>query len=130
MQDEPEATDAETQDGENGPFSVMEGRVRQANDVAQDVLSAALPADPPAGWRALGHSELVGAILRDWSKNSTTELVDEDTTNLTGFARIAAEAGLRAPDGLGDATFTAVLRGLLDDWVANWSGGDEEEEEG
>lgn len=114
---------------EQGAFSTMEGRVQQATQVAQEVTQSALPLDAPATWQPVAHQELIIAILRDWSKNGTEELVDEDVTNLSGFTRIAAGAGTSAPAELRDATFVAVLRALLEDWVANWSGSDEEEEE-
>lgn len=118
----------EDEEGEEGPFTTMEGRVRQATQVAQQVAQAALPVEAPVNWNPVAHQELIVAILRDWSKNGTEELVEEDVTNLSGFTRIAAGAGMSAPAELRDATFSAVLRALLEDWVANWSGGDEEEE--
>ncbi len=128
-EDEQEEEDDEEDEDEQGAFATMEGRVRQANLVAQEVSQAALPIDVPATWKPLTHQELVMAILRDWSKNGTEELVEEDVTNLSGFTRIAAGAGMSAPAELHDATFVAVLRALLEDWVANWSGGDGDEDE-
>lgn len=120
----------EEQEGEEeGAFATMEGRVQQATQVAQQVTRSALPIDAPATWNPIAHQELIVAILRDWSKNGTEELVEEDVTNLSGFTRIAAGAGMSASTELHDATFVAVLRALLDDWVANWSGGEGDEEE-
>lgn len=129
-QELPTSTDS-GEDGEDeveedaGAFSAMEGRVQQATQVAQEVTRAALPVDALSTWRPIAHQELIIAILRDWSKNGTEELVDEDVSNLSGFTRIAAGAGTSAPVELRDATFEAVLRALLEDWVANWSGGDD-----
>lgn len=128
-QDDEEEDDEEDEETTDSAFATMEGRVQQATQVAQDVAQAALPADAPPVWQPSAHQELIVAILRDWSKNGTEELVDEDVTNLTGFTRIAAGAGMSASFELRDATFVAVLRGLLEDWVANWSGGEDEEEE-
>ncbi|MBO0746682.1 MAG: hypothetical protein J2P43_16810 [Candidatus Dormibacteraeota bacterium] len=126
--DSEEEEEEDGEEGEEGAFSTMEGRVQQATQVAQQVTQAALPIDAPATWNAVAHQELIIAILRDWSKNGTEELVEEDVTNLSGFTRIAAGAGMSAPAELHDSTFVAVLRALLEDWVANWSGGDEEED--
>lgn len=134
-QELPEAADPEDEgdedgeEGEESAFSTMEGRVQQATQVAQEVAQAALPLDAPSEWNPVAHQELIIAILRDWSKNGTEELVEEDVTNLSGFTRIAAGAGMSAPGELRDSTFVAVLRALLEDWVANWSGGDEDEED-
>jgi hypothetical protein len=124
-----EDEDEEDEDGEEGAFATMEGRVQQAAQVAQDVARAALPVEAPPSWNATAHQELIIAILRDWSKNGTEELVEEDVTNLSAFTRIAAGAGTSAPLELREATFVAVLRALLEDWVANWSGGDDDDED-
>ncbi|MGH7921612.1 MAG: hypothetical protein ACREQM_16960 [Candidatus Dormibacteraceae bacterium] len=126
MSDRYHPPDQDDDEQEGDAFATMEGRVRQATEVAQEVAVAAIPPGVPATWQEIAHQELVGAILRDWSKNGTEELVDEDTTNLTAFTRIAAGAGTSAPMELRDATFVAVLRALLEDWVANWSGDDDE----
>jgi hypothetical protein len=128
-EDEDDEEDEDGEDGEDGAFSAMEGRVQQATQVAQEVAQAALPLDAPSSWNPTAHQELIIAILRDWSKNGTEELVEEDVHNLSGFTRIAAGAGISAPDELRDATFVAVLRTLLEDWVANWSGGDGDDED-
>ena len=127
-----EEDDEQEEDGEEedqGAFDTMEARVQQATQVAREVSQAALPIDAPDTWQPLAHKELIIAILRDWSKNGTEELVDEDVTNLSGFTRIAAGAGMSASAELRDATFVAVLRALLEDWVANWSGGEGDEED-
>ena len=128
-QELPEGADSEEEEGEENAFSTMESRVQQATQVAQEVALAALPIDAPQSWKPTAHQELIIAILRDWSKNGTEELVEEDVTNLSAFTRIAAGAGTSATGELRDATFVAVLRALLEDWVANWSGGDEDDEE-
>ena len=128
-QELPEGADSEEEEGEENAFSTMESRVQQATQVAQEVALAALPIDAPQSWKPTAHQELIIAILRDWSKNGTEELVEEDVTNLSAFTRIAAGAGMSATGELRDATFVAVLRALLEDWVANWSGGDEDDEE-
>ena len=129
-EEEPEQEqDGEEEEDDDAAFSAMEGRVQQATQVAGQVTQSALPMDAPPSWPALAHQELIIAILRDWSKNGTEELVDEDVTNLSGFTRIAAGAGMSAAVDLRDATFVAVLRALLEDWVANWSGGDGDDED-
>lgn len=117
------------EEADENAFAAMEGRVRQATQVSQEVARTALPLDAPPSWSTTAHQELIIAILRDWSKNGTEELVEEDVNNLSAFTRIAAGAGTSAPAELRDATFVAVLRALLEDWVANWSGGDGEEED-
>lgn len=124
-----EEDDEEGEEQSGGAFATMESRVQQATQVAQQVAGAAIPFDAPPDWKVVAHQELIVAILRDWSKNETEELVDEDVNNLSGFTRIAAGAGLSASPELRDATFGAVLRTLLEDWVANWSGGDDDEDD-
>jgi hypothetical protein len=109
-------------------WSVLEGRVTQALTTADEVVKT-LPDSSPPGWRDIAYKEMIGAVLRDWTANGTKELVEEDTSNLTGFLRVAVSAAGRATPELTDAAFQGVLRGLLDDWVANW-GGDGEPEEG
>ncbi len=128
--DEDDEDDLEgEEEDEEAAFATMEGRVQQATQVAQEVARTALPLDAAPSWNPTAHQELIIAILRDWSKNGTEELVEEDVTNLSAFTRIAAGAGTSAPAELRDSTFVAVLRTLLEDWVANWSGGDGDAEE-
>lgn len=127
--DDEEDEDQEGEEQTDSAFATMEGRVQQATQVAQEVAAEALPLDAPADWHPVAHQELIVAILRDWSKNETEELVDEDINNLSQFTRIAASSGVAAPPELRDATFTAVLRALLEDWVANWSGGGDDDED-
>ncbi|MDR0360002.1 MAG: hypothetical protein LBJ87_11160 [bacterium] len=109
-------------------WTLLEGRVTQALTTADEVIGT-LPAGSPPAWRDIAYKEMIGAVLRDWTANGTKELVDEDTSNLTGFLRVAVSAAGRAKPELTDAAFQVVLRGLLDDWVANW-GGDGESDEG
>ena len=109
-------------------WSLLEGRVTQAMTTADEVLNT-LPAGSPPTWRDIAYKEMIEAVLRDWTTNGTKELVDEDTSNLTGFLKVAVSAAGRAKPELTDVAFQGVLRGLLDDWVANW-GGDGESDEG
>src|SRR5919197_1415442 len=76
-------------------WSLLEGRVTQAMTTADEVLNT-LPADSPPTWRDIAYKEMIGAVLRDWTTNGTKELVEEDTSNLTGFLKVAVSAAGRA----------------------------------
>jgi hypothetical protein len=91
-----------------------------------------LPSEAPAGWRRTAYRAVLAAVLRDWTENGTATLDPQDTANLHGFVRDAAEAALDAPQDDRDDAFEIVLGALLDDWILNWNtdeGYDEEEEE-
>lgn len=109
-------------------WTLLEGRVTQAMTTADEVLNT-LPTGSPPAWRDIAYKEMIEAVLRDWTTNGTKELVEEDTSNLTGFLKVAVSAAGRAKPELTDVAFQGVLRGLLDDWVTNW-GGDGESDEG
>ena len=109
------------------PWTLLEGRVTQAMGTADEVIST-LPEGSPPAWREIAYREMIGAVLRDWTANGTRELVEEDTSNLTGFLKVAVTAAGRAKPELTDTAFQGVLRGLLDDWVANWGGDGESDD--
>jgi hypothetical protein len=76
---------------------------------------------------------VLAAVLRDWTENGTATLEPQDTANVHGFVRDAAEAALDAPQEHRDDAFEIVLGALLDDWILNWNTdegyGDEEEDD-
>ncbi|MBO0691020.1 MAG: hypothetical protein J2P40_15810 [Candidatus Dormibacteraeota bacterium] len=101
--------------------------VAAAGEAAEQLPSAA-----PAGWRRTAYRAVLAAILRDWTENGTASLDPQDTANMHGFVRDAAEAALGAPEADRDDAFEVVLGALLDDWILNWNseeGYDDEEDE-
>ena len=107
-----------------------------AEYLAEVVAAAAeaagqLPSEAPAGWRRTAYRAVLAAILRDWAENGTATLDPQDTANVHGFVRDAAEAALGAPEEHREDAFEVVLGALLDDWILNWNSdeGDDEEED-
>jgi hypothetical protein len=106
--------------------ALLGGSVAIANRVSQSLSSAS-----PDAWRRTTYRLVLAAILRDWSENDTDELEEEDVTNLSAFAELAASTARQAGMADHDVTFEVVLKALLDDWVENWgeSLGEEEDED-
>ena len=106
--------------------ALLAGSVAIANRVSQS-----LPATSSDAWRQITYRLVLTAILRDWSENDTTELEEEDVTNLSAFAELASSTARQAGMADHDATFEVVLKALLDDWVENWgeSLGDEDDDD-
>jgi hypothetical protein len=91
-----------------------------------------VPSEAPAHWRRTAYRAVLAAILRDWAENGTATLDPQDTANVHGFVRDAAEAALGAPEEHRDDAFEVVLGALLDDWILNWNtdeGYDDEDDE-
>jgi hypothetical protein len=97
----------------------MKALVRSSVSVAERV--ARTVGGTHATWTPVAYRLVLAAILRDWSDNGTSQLVDEDVTNLEALVAEAANAAEEGGSIDRDATFEIVLQGLLVDWVENWS---------
>lgn len=96
----------------------MKALIRSSVSVAERVARTVGTAHTT--WTAVAYRLVLEAILRDWSDNATSQLVDEDISNLEALVGVAAETADQAGSIDRDATFEIVLRGLLTDWVENW----------
>lgn len=88
----------------------------------RDQVAAALPSQAGAPLRAYTVEQVIAIVLRDWRENgNTTGLLPEDVADLRNFVALAAS--LAGPDinGQGLPVYQAVLKGLLEDWLANWN---------
>jgi hypothetical protein len=92
-------------------------------------VTDAVPAGSPASWRRVTFRTVLSAIVRDRVDNSTGDLEDGDVSSLSLFVRGAAAAAAQAPAEHRDDAYEVLLQALLEDWVDNWEGTDDEEEE-
>jgi hypothetical protein len=89
--------------------------------VRERVLDA-LPSHASAAIRAYTLEALLDIVLRDWRENENTAgLLDEDIRDLRSFIALAASLAGSDLSGQGAAVYQATLRGLLEDWLANWN---------
>jgi hypothetical protein len=94
---------------------------RTVQTVRQQV-AAALPAHASPEVRAYTVEQVLEIVLRDWRENeNTTGLVPEDVEDLRSFVTMAASLAGYDINGDGLPVYQAVLKGLLDDWLANWN---------
>lgn len=99
---------------------------------AAERVANALPSDAPPAWRHTTYRSVLTAVLRDAVENETSSLEAEDTANLSRFVEDAARAARGSAADLRDDTFEIVLGALLEDWVDNWDGpgdGDEDDDD-
>ncbi len=87
----------------------------------RDQVVPGLPTHAGSAVRAFTLEEILAIVLRDWRENdNTTGLIPSDVEDLKSFVALAASL---ADDinGRGFAVYQAVLKGLLEDWLANWN---------
>src|SRR5437879_6481395 len=94
--------------------------LRCAVRIASNVVTR-LPALAPPGWREAAYELVLSGVLEDWVENGTTDLDDEDESDLGSLVRLAADLGMGADVGLRDITFHTLLRNAMSDWVENWN---------
>lgn len=81
-----------------------------------------LPTHANAQIRAYTLEAVLDVVLRDWRENdNTTGLIDSDVEDLRNFVALAVSLAGNDLNGQGGAIYQAVLRGLLEDWLANWN---------
>ena len=89
--------------------------------VGEQVLQG-LPPYASATIRAYTLETVLEIVLRDWRENeNTTGLVAEDVEDLRNFVALAASLAGGDINGAGAPVYQAALRGLLEDWLANWN---------
>jgi hypothetical protein len=91
--------------------------------LAADVLGH-VPAAMPDPWRQLTYEAVLGAILRDWVTNGTSELDDGDAEDLVNIVRVAYDVANDQDFALRDTAYRAILQNALEDWVQNWNAED------
>jgi len=81
-----------------------------------------LPVHANAKIRAYTMETVLDVVLRDWCENdNTTGLLDSDVEDLRNFVSLAASLAGNDLNGNGAPIYQATLRGLLEDWLANWN---------
>ena len=89
--------------------------------VSGQVVSALPPNAGPAT-RAAATEIIVEIVLRDWRENENISgLVPDDVADLRSFVQLAVSLAGNDLDGQGAPVFRSVLRGLMEDWLANWN---------
>ncbi|HEX4212811.1 MAG TPA: hypothetical protein VIA06_05725 [Candidatus Dormibacteraeota bacterium] len=98
---------------------------------AADWAANQLPGAAPESWRPIAYRRVLEAILRDRAvNNSEGEITEEDAGYLREMAAAAAQAAANPGTRDPEVTFEVVLQGLLEDWIRNWFGaGDSDDEE-
>jgi hypothetical protein len=94
---------------------------RTVQIVREQVVSG-LPMHANTSLRADTLQLVLEIVLRDWRENgNTTGLLDSDAQDLRNFVTLAASLAGDDINGQGRPVFNAILRGLLEDWLANWN---------
>lgn len=81
-----------------------------------------LPTHANAKIRAYTLETVLDVVLRDWRENDNTSgLLDADVDDLRNFVALAASLAGSNINDQGAPVYQATLRGLLEDWLANWN---------
>jgi hypothetical protein len=90
--------------------------------VVRDRVVTALPAEASPAVRSETLELVLGIVLRDWRENNnTTGLLPEDVEDLRSFVALAVSLAGSDLSDAGRPVYETVLRGLLEDWLANWN---------
>jgi hypothetical protein len=85
-------------------------------------MLGALPGSAGAEVRACTTEMLLSIVFRDWLENeNTTGLEAADVADLESFVQCAASMAGSDINGQGLPVYQAILKGLLEDWLANWN---------
>jgi hypothetical protein len=96
--------------------------------LAGQVVSA-MPVGSPPDWRKVTYRTVLSAIVRDHVENGTGNLQDGDVSSLSEFVREASAAAHAAPLEHRDDAYEVLLQALLEDWVDNWEGSDDDDDD-
>jgi hypothetical protein len=91
-------------------------------DQVKSRMLGALPGCAGDEVKAFTTEMLLTIVFRDWLENENqTGLEAQDVDDLQSFVQCAAS--LAGPDinGQGLPVYQALLKGLLEDWLANWN---------
>ena len=92
----------------------------------RDRVATALPTTSPPDWRSGTMEMMLAVVLRDWRENgNTTGLLDSDINDLRNFISLAADLTGGQLNDDGRVIYLGVLKGLLEDWLANWNAEDD-----
>jgi hypothetical protein len=88
----------------------------------RDQVVAALPSSANSSLRADTLEAVLDVVLRDWRENgNTTGLLQEDVNDLRNFISLAVSLAGSDLNGQGRPVYLALLKGMLNDWLANWN---------
>jgi hypothetical protein len=94
---------------------------RTVKQIREEVLQA-LPGNASAEVQAYTTELVLEIVLRDWRENeNTTGLEQADINDLSSFVAMACALAGSDLNGRGLPVFQATLKGLLEDWLANWN---------
>jgi hypothetical protein len=103
------------------PAGTVELFQRTVQVIREQVVTA-LPAQASGDVRAYTLEAVLEIVLRDWRENeNTTGLVSSDIQDLRSFVELAASLAGTDINAKGKPIYEATLRGLLEDWLANWN---------
>lgn len=85
-------------------------------------MLSALPGSAGNEVKACTTEMLLTIVFRDWIENeNATGLEADDVADLESFVQCAASLAGSDINGQGLPVYQAVLKGLLEDWLANWN---------
>jgi hypothetical protein len=94
---------------------------RTVKQIREQVVTA-LPGNASAEVQAFTTEMVLEIVLRDWRENeNTTGLEPADVTDLASFVAMATALAGSDLNGSGLPVYQATLKGLLEDWLANWN---------
>lgn len=102
----------------------VQSSVRMALKVAAQVF----PVAPPE-WKPIAYELILDGILSDWVANGTNELDENDEADLSNLLRLSVDTAMVQEGALREVTFRTVLRNAMKDWVENWNGDEDDDEE-
>ncbi len=95
---------------------------QQTVAIVRDQVLSALPPQANDHVRAYTLEQVLAIVLRDWRENSnTTGLIPADANDLRNFVSLAVSLSGSDLNGQGFPVYQALLKGLLEDWLANWN---------
>lgn len=95
---------------------------QQVVQTVREQVVTGLPAHASQELRAYTLEEVLAIVLRDWRENENTSgLLPEDAADLRNFVALAASLAGAELNAAGKPIYQATLKGLLEDWLANWN---------
>ena len=90
--------------------------------VVRDGILDLLPPSMSTETRSSALDIVLGVVLRDWRENgNTTGLIESDIADLRSFVQFALQVAASGQPAESEPVFLSVLRGLMEDWLANWN---------
>ena len=96
--------------------------LQQTTATVRGSILSLLPPTMSAEARAGALDIVLGVVLRDWRENGNTSgLIESDVADLRSFVQFALQVAATGQPAESEPVFLAVLRGLMEDWLANWN---------